>query len=307
MTGSRPSWSSFGLDLVTFRVFVAAVEERSLARAAAREHLALSALSRRISELEARSGVALLLRHDRGVEPTAAGEALVAQLRNVFTLLDRIVADLDAFRGGARGHVRVHAHMSAMAGSLPEVLARFIVAHPGIEVVLEEYTSIEILHAVQTGTADVGVLSGAMQTGALHVVPWHNDRLVVVLPHQHALLEREHLRLADLLDEPFVGMQYDSALQRLYRHQAEALGFPLHQRAHASSFESVRRMVEAGLGIAILPSVTVEPFTQSMRIAMRPLDEEWAVRPSMLCIRDPDNLPAAVRLLVHHLAHDHSP
>jgi DNA-binding transcriptional LysR family regulator len=146
-----------------------------------------------------------------------------------------------------------------------------------------------------------------MQTGNLHVVPWHNDRLVVVLPQQHALLEREHLRLADLLNEPFVGMQYDSALQRLYRHQAEALGFPLHQRAHASSFESVRRMVEAGLGIAILPSVTVEPFTQSMRIAMRPLEEEWALRPSILCIRDPDNLPAAVRLLVHHLAHDHSP
>ena len=122
--------------------------------------------------------------------------------RNVFTLLDRIVADLDAFRGGARGHVRVHAHMSAMAGSLPEVLARFIAAHPGIEIVLEEYTSIEILHAVQTGTADVGVISGAMQTGILHVIPWHNDRLVVVLPQQHALLERQHLRLADLRNSP---------------------------------------------------------------------------------------------------------
>ena len=307
MTGSRPSWSSFGLDLVTFRVFVAAVEERSLARAAAREHLALSALSRRISELEARSGVTLLLRHDRGVEPTAAGEALVAQLRNVFTLLDRIVADLDAFRGGARGHVRVHAHMSAMAGSLPEVLARFIAAHPGIEIVLEEYTSIEILHAVQTGTADVGVISGAMQTGILHVIPWHNDRLVVVLPQQHALLERQHLRLADLRDEPFVGMQVESALQRLFRHQAEALGFPLRERAYASSFDSVRRMVEVGLGIAVLPSIAVEPYTGNMRIAMRPLEEEWALRPSMLCVRDPENLPAAVRLLIKDLTHEHGP
>jgi DNA-binding transcriptional LysR family regulator len=196
--------------------------------------------------------------------------------------------------------------MSAMAGSLPETLVTFIAAHPGIEIILEEYTSVEILHAVQTGTADVGLLLGTMQAGQLHAIPWHNDRLVVALPLEHELLGRERLRLTDLRGEPFVGMQLESALQRLCRHQAEALGFTLRERAYASSFDSVRRLVEVGMGVAILPYVAVGPFTRIMRIAMRPLDEEWALRPTMLCVRDPASLPTAARLLVQHLTRDPS-
>ena len=111
------------LDPVSLRVFRAAVEARSLARAAERENIALSAASRRVAELEARLGTPLLHRHDRGVLRTAAGEVLMPHLSVLFDPLDRIGADLDAFATGQRGHVRLQANMSAVSGMLPEALA----------------------------------------------------------------------------------------------------------------------------------------------------------------------------------------
>src|SRR3954453_16256600 len=185
-------WAALGLDLVTLRIFKAAVEERSLARAAEREHLALSALSRRIADMEARLGTTLLRRHDRGVEPTAAGEVLLRHLGPLFDLLDRAFADIEAFAAGARGHVRLHANISAVAGFLPEALASFLAANPGIEVSLEERFTADIMHAVRTGAGDLGGASGPMrgEPPDLQLLPWREGRLGAVLPADHPLAAR---------------------------------------------------------------------------------------------------------------------
>ncbi|WP_158292348.1 LysR family transcriptional regulator [Paracraurococcus ruber] len=297
------SWSALGLDLVTLRVFKAAVEERSLARAAEREHLALSALSRRIAEMEARLGTALLRRHDRGVEPTAAGAVLLRHLGPLFDLLDRAFADVEAFAAGARGHVRLHANISAVAGFLPGALAGFLTANPGIEVSLEERWTSDILHAVRIGAADLGLGSGTVRDAPaeLHLIPWREDRLVAVLPRGHPLARHAApLRFAALAAEPFVGLSAASALQQLYRREAEALGTALRERIGVASFDGVRRMVEAGLGVAILPDTALRDAGPG--VVLRPIEEPWAHRPLTLCVRrDTEALPAAARLLAAHL------
>ena len=290
------------LDPVSLRLFRAAVEERSLAQAAGRENIALSAASRRIAEMEARLGTLLLHRHDRGVTPTAAGDVLMGHLGTLFDLLDRIGTDMDAFASGTRGTVRLHANMSAMSASLPEALAGFLPAHPGINLLLEERYSADILHAVATGTADVGLLSGTAQAPGLHLRPWRSDRLVVVLPHGHALASRPSLRFAELDGVPFVAQPPETALQRLYLQHAAADGIVLAERVRVSGFDGVRRMVEAGLGVAILPAAVAVPYAGLLRIETRPLLDDWAERPLALCTRDPRTLSAAARLLVEHLA-----
>lgn len=298
-------WAALGLDLVTLRVFKAAVEERSLARAAERERLALSALSRRIAEMEARLGTPLLRRHDRGVEPTAAGHALLRHLGPLFDLLDRAFADVEAFAAGARGHVRLHANISAIAGHLPEALAGFLATHPGIEVSLEERFTSDILHAVRTGAADLGLGSGTVRGNLpeVRLIPWREDRLVALLPAGHPLAaQAAPLRFADVAAEPFVGLSAASALQQLYRREAEALGVTLRERVGVGSFDGVRRMVEAGLGIAILPDTAADARALGGTLVARPLQEPWARRPLTLCVRaDAEALPAAARLLAAHL------
>lgn len=289
------------LDPTSLRLFRAAAEERSLAAAAEREAIALSAASRRITELEERLGTALLRRHDRGVTPTAAGDALLTHLVGLFDLLDRIGADMDAFASGERGHVRLHANMSAVSGFLPEALAGFLPAHPGIRLTLEERYTADILRAVGSGAADLGLVSGTLPADGLHVTPWREDRLLVVLPEGHALSARDTVAFADLDGVPFVGQSEETALQKLYRSRATIQGVALNERVNVSGFDGVRRMVEAGLGVAILPATAAQPYATAMRIGLRPLSDSWAVRPLVIVSRAPASLSAAARVLVAHL------
>lgn len=289
------------LDLVSLRLFCAAVEERSLAHAAEREAIALSAASRRIADMEARLGTPLLQRHNRGVVPTAAGEVLMKHLGTLFDLMDKIGADVGAFASGARGVVRLYANMSAMAGMLPEALAGFLPKHPGIQLMLEERYTEEIVHAVATGTADIGLLSGTVSVTKLHIQPWRTDRLVVVLPRDHELCARPALCFAELDGVPFVAQAPETALQKLYLRQAVAAGITLAERVRASGFDGIRRMVEVGLGVAILPSAAAVPYVGPLRIETRPLTDAWAARPLALCLRNPETLSAAARALVDYL------
>jgi DNA-binding transcriptional LysR family regulator len=288
-------------DLVSLRVFVAAAEEGSLAKAAARHYIALSAVSRRISELEATAGVQLFDRHDRGMSLTAAGSMLLARLQLVFDSLNGIAADLDAFSKGTRGHVRIQAHMSAMAGVLPERVASFLAANPGIDVDVDEFTSLEVLHSIRVGSADLGLISATLDDSSIHMIPWRRDELVAIIPVGHALAEKQALRLTDMVGEPFICMQRESALLTLCRNHARAIGKTLHERVHAASFDSVRRMVSAGLGIAILPAGAAGAASGDIKIEVRPLLEQWATHNLMICLRNPAQMSTATRLLVDHL------
>ena len=288
-------------DLVTLRLLVAAIEEGNLARVAARENISLSAVSRRLSDLEARLGVLLLRRHDRGVAPTDAALMTLDRIRSMLRLLDQIVIDLAEVREGNRGLVRLRAHLTAVVGELPDLLAGFHAGQPGIEVLLEEATSTEIVHAVRVGDCDIGLISGTVDDDGVTLLPWRRDRLVVVMPREHVLAERSALRFADLLDYPFIGMSRPSALQTLYEGQAAVLGRRLNTRANVSTFEGVRALVAASLGIGILPEWVAERGLDPQRLTVRNLAEDWSRRPLMIAVRDPAQLSKATRNLIDHL------
>lgn len=268
--------------------------------AAARENIAVSAVSRRVSELEARCGVALTERHERGVALTPAGRHLAEQLSGVFELFDFIAADLDATRGGRSGTIRLHTHMTATSAGLPEILAAFNRDHPSINLEIDEMTSAKVMHSVQTGMADLGLVSGTLPAANLMFHHWRDDQLVAVLANGHSLALREKVKLADLLDEDFIGMQRDSSLIQLYYNQAQSLGGSLRVRMYATSFESVRKMVSLGLGVAILPATASIPFIKTLGISVVELDESWARRPLMLCIRNMSQLSVAGRNLMSY-------
>ena len=113
-------------DPVTLRLFVAVCEERSIAHAAARDSLVASAVSKRIAAIEREIGTALLVRGRRGIEPTAAGEVLLRQARDVLGAMERMHAEISEFATGVQGSVRVIASVSALAERLPDDIASFL-------------------------------------------------------------------------------------------------------------------------------------------------------------------------------------
>ena len=289
------------LDLVSLRLLLAAVEERNLARVASRENIAISAVSRRISNLEQRFGVLLLNRHNRGVEPTPAALMVIARIRSVFDLLDQIIFDLGEVREGSRGMVRIQAHATAAAGTLSDLLAAFLAGHPNIDASLEESTSLQILEAVRHGSCDLGLVSGTVDAGGLELIPWASDELVAVFPAGHPLTEEHTVAFTAMLEHPFIAMQRESALVALYRGNARALGRVLIERAHVTSFDIAAKLVANGLGVAILPARPAKAASKIHDIVLRPLSEPWAHRSLALCVTDLERSSAATRDLVAFL------
>jgi DNA-binding transcriptional LysR family regulator len=288
-------------DVLTLQLFVAIVEEQSIAKAAEREHIAASAVSRRISDLEAMLKVALLIRHPKGIDPTPAGAALLRHARLVLGNLERLEAELTDYERGLRGLVRIAANKSAILQSLPEELARFLEQHPMVRIDLEEELSPAIIMAVVENSADIGIFGGNIPAPALETFLYREDELVAVTPLRHKLAERKAVRFVEMVEHDFVCLEKGSSIETLCVREADALKRELKLRVRVSSFEALFRLVEAGLGIGLVPASVAERNASTRSVAAVPLAEPWARRPLNLGVRDLASLPVAARLLVEHL------
>src|SRR5262245_49982371 len=155
------------LDPVTLRLFVAVCEEHNIARAAVREAIVASAVSKRIAALEQTLGTTLLVRGRRGIVPTAAGDALLRRSHELLGSMERVHAELSEFAGGAHGSVRVVASLSVLAEQLPDDIASFLARYPSVRVSLDERISHEVVSSVREGAADLGVMWDTVDLGGL--------------------------------------------------------------------------------------------------------------------------------------------
>lgn len=291
-----PNW-------VTLRIFLAALDLGSVTKAAGRCGIATSAAAKRVQDLEADSGVVLLERRARGVRPTPAGEILARHARAMLDLATRLADDLRAFAAGGLGSVRLHATPSAIAGHrLAEALAEFAAERPGIQVELREDTSLSILRDLLEGRADLGIItSGNRVPAGLEAHPWHEDRLLAVMPAGHTLAGREAVSFGEVLDEPLVGVLESGALSLLLEEQAQRLGRGLRYRFRVASTDAARRLVAAGHGLTVMPDGVARPYEAALGLSGVALAEPWARRRLWLAARPAEALPAPARLLMDHL------
>lgn len=292
------------IDLTSLQLFVAVCELGSIGRAAQQEFIAASAVSKRLSDLEAAVGTALLYRHSRGVTLTPAGESLLHHARNVLFGLERMQGELSEYAGGVRGHVRVHANISAIVQFLPEDLGAFARTHSQIKIDLQEHLSPAVLHAVREGAADLGIchIPAAVAEHGLQGRTYRVDELVVVVPQGHPLAGRETLGFGDVLQCDIVGLHAGSSISLAMRAAAAQAGLPLRQRIQVTGLDAMCRMIDNGLGVGLVPGRAFALLQGVGRLAAVPLDEPWARRELALVARDFAALPVTARLLAEHLA-----
>jgi DNA-binding transcriptional LysR family regulator len=286
-------------DLVDLRLFVAIVEAGSISKGADAAHLALASASARVSGMEAALGTRLLTRGRRGVVPTAAGRTLLHHARTVAGQVERMRGDLRAFASGLKGEIRMLSNTAALVELLPAALRAFLVAHPDVDIDIEEMTSADIVQAVAEDRAEFGVIADSADPAALETIPLADDQLVLIAPVAHPLGQRAGVVFADLLDEPFVGLSAGALHNHLADH-ATRLGRRINYRVRLRSFDTVARLVEAGIGIGILP-LTAAERCRTEALAIVPLADGWAWRRLLLCARRFDALSAHARALVDEI------
>ena len=288
-------------DLITLNLVLAIADTRSITRGAAHEHLALAAASKRLSDLESRLGVALFDRRARGVDLTEAGRALVRHIRSLNASLHALESEVVEFSRGIKGHLRIAANASAITECLPADLAAFSQAHPGIRISLEDLTSAEVQAAVAEGRADVGIFVPPQHDGRLSSRHYRDGELAVLVPRDHVLARRTGVPFDALLDFDIVGLHLGAAVHEQMRERAQALGRTLNVRLQVRGFDAIAQLVEAGLGVAVLPAAVAQRFAQLFRVKVLGLQEPWAERDYLLAVRTQEVLPAVVQRFVQAL------
>jgi DNA-binding transcriptional LysR family regulator len=285
-------------DLTDLSLFLHIAETGSITAGAERTHIALASASARVRGMESTLGVPLLMRQRRGVQPTSAGWALAHHARVVIGQMERMRGELGEYARGLKGHIRLLSNTSALIEFLPEPLAAFLAAHPNIDVDLEERESTEIVQAIARGAGDVGVIADSVASGGLDTFAFRPDRLVLVTARNHQLAARRRIAFVDALDHDFVGVAAQSALPKHLEGHAARAGKRLKYRVRLRSFEGVCRMVEAGVGIGVIPETAAARCAKSMRIHRVQLTDAWATRQLMLCVRRFDELPQYAQKMI---------
>jgi DNA-binding transcriptional LysR family regulator len=289
------------LDPVSLRLFVAVMEEGTIAAAARREHFAPAAVSHRISELEGVLGTVLFQRSNKGTHASAAAHTLLGLARGVLHGLDDIAEQMAGHADGLRGHVRVFANISAITQFLPDELRSFMAAAPRVQVHLQERISSAIARAVADSRADIGILNAGSHGETLTVLPYREDELVLIVPQGHPLASRRRVTLRDALAHDFVGAHPGSAVNSQLHRAAAELGLPLRLRIQVSGYDAMSLMVAAGLGVGVLPRLSARLYLSALNVRAVTLDEPWARRQLVVCVRSLDALSPAARSLVDHL------
>jgi DNA-binding transcriptional LysR family regulator len=282
-------------DLVTLNLVLAVAECKSITAGALREHLALAAASRRLSDIETRLGVKLFERRARGVELTDAGHALVRHVRSLHAALHALESEVVEFSRGIKGHLRVAANAGAIAECLPADLASFSKANPGIRISLEDLSSAEVQAAVAEGRADVGVFVPPLRDDRLTTYPYRDAALRAMVPADHLLASRSEVNFDALLDHDIVGLPMGTSVHQLMLEHAKQHGRVLQARWQVRGFDAIAQLVEAGLGVALLPAAVAERLTRSFHVKVLRLNEPWAQRQYVVAARTQSVQPAAVQ------------
>lgn len=257
------------------RAFVTLVDLRNFTRAAAASHLSQPAFSALIRQLEDAVGARLFDRSTRHVTPTADGLEFERAARRLLAGFDLALGDLRARAAKQRGRVSVALLPSLAADWLPGVLAGFRQQHPGIELEVFDVLSEPCIERVKSGHADFAIAATRADTPELRAEPFCSDDFHLVCRRDHPLARRRSIQPRDVAAHPFIHLSRTSSVRQYL--DAATLPETLPSVLEVDQLATVAGMVRAGLGVSVVPALTLYQF-KDPALAVRPLRWEGLTR-----------------------------
>ena len=256
------------VTLRQLRAFVLVARLGNFTRAAQAMHVTQSALSLLVRELESTIESRLFDRTTRTVALTAAGSDFFPRAERILAELESALAGVDSLTARERGRVVVAAPLVLSSTYLPPILAAFSAQYPGIEVVLQDTLPNQVLPLVRGGAADVGIGTFASDEVDIQRTLLFSESMAAAFPAGHAFARLQQLTWADIAQEPVLALGRGSVFRDLTEAGFAAAGLVLKPAREANYAGSLIGMVDAGLGVAILPGYAVK-LADPARIAWR--------------------------------------
>jgi DNA-binding transcriptional LysR family regulator len=248
-----------GMELHQLRYFVAVADERHFTKAARGLRVAQPSVSRAIRVLEEELGTSLFHRMKGNVALTPAGEILLPWARRVLTDVDGATGEVRELADLRRGRLAVGATPSLTITLLPPALAKFHGAFPGIDLVVHEAGSRDLVAALEQGVLDVALVIMPVRHETLETAPLLREELVVAVPHDHPLASRKTLPITELRGVPLVMFRDGYDLRASTVAACRRAGFEPTFALEGGEMDGVLRFTAAGLGVAVVPSLVIDP------------------------------------------------
>lgn len=246
------------MHIETLKTFCDLVETGSFEKAAQRSFVSQSAVSQQLKMLEARYNRRLLERGARrGLALTDAGRLFYAECRALLDRFGQLEEQLKASDGTLAGTVRLATVYSIGLHELPPYVTRFMRTHPKVKVHVEYSRTDRIRDACVHDTIDFGIVAFPLRPSNLTIIPWRQERLVLVCGPDHKLARRRKVRLAEIAGKPFIAFERDIPTRRIIDGLLRAHRVAVDVVMEFDNIETIKRSVEVGNGMSILPETTV--------------------------------------------------
>jgi DNA-binding transcriptional LysR family regulator len=292
------------MHIETLKVFCDLVDLESFSLAAERNFITQSAVSQQIRTLEEKFSRRLLerVRGRREVKLTAAGEVFYGEARNVLESYGRLQESLRGVLGKIGGTVKVSTVYSVGLYELPAKIREFMKEYPAAKIDLEYSRTTRVVRDVLNGNVDLGVVAHPETRRGLAVTEMPANRLVLIASPGHKLASRKKVKIQDLQDQEFVMFERDiptrKAMDRIFKENR----IEVKKVAEFDNIETIKRAVEVGIGLSILPLPSVSDDAFSGRLAVIDLAEKFWIRPVGVVYRSDRKLSLAAAKFVEMLA-----
>lgn len=286
------------MHLKSLKIYCDTVSLRSFSRAADENGVSQSNASQVVHSLEERLGVELIDRSTRPFRLTPAGEKYYEGCRGIVRRYDDLEREVQALHGRVEAQLAVGAIYSVGLADMSHYLDEFRESWPGAEVKIEYWRPDKVYHAVETEEVDLGIVSYPHKTRRLGFEPWRDEPLVLVCPPDHPLASPDEVELEVLEGQAFVALELglpvrDKLDRLLAKHKIEV------EIVHEfDNIETIKRAVESGAGVSLLPAPTVAREVASGTLRATPLADRSIVRPLGILFRRDRNLSGVAKAFI---------
>lgn len=288
------------LTVRQLRAFVLVVQKGSFTDAGRAMHLTQSAVSILVRDLEEALGSRLIDRTTRSIAITAVGQEFFASAQRILAEIEHAVGNVDKLIAKQRGRVVVAAPLVLSSTFLPPLLARFASLHPGVDVLVLDSLTDQVLPNVRSGAADLGIGTFRKTEADLSSALLFKEPLVAVFPKRHALGRADRLAWKDLHGSPILALRSGSVFRELTQAGLVSAGLPLEPAFEATYSGTLIGWVKAGLGVAIVPAHATA-LVDNKSVGWKRLEKPAIEREVLMVHRAGVSLSPAAQAFAEHL------
>ena len=291
------------MHIETLKVFCDLVDLKSFSLAAERNFVTQSAVSQQIRSLEEKFKRRLLerVRGRREVKLTAAGEVFYREAKAVLTAYDQLQENLRGLVGKIGGTVKVATVYSVGLHELPPKVGEFMSKFPSAKIDLEYSRTTRVVRDVLSGTVELGVVAFPEPRRGITIGRMPSNRLVLICPPDHRFASKSQVKTKDLDGLDFVLFERDTPTRKATDRILKSHGVEVKKVAEFDNIETIKRAVQVGFGLAIVPEPSVEDERRSGQLAVVKLPEKDWIRPVGVIYRSDRNLSLAAKKFVQLL------